>query len=424
MSINIEQLKKLPDSPGVYFFLGKNKEILYIGKATSLRDRVRSYFAQDLVETRSTFIWKMVNEEARSIDFKVTDSVLEALMLEADLIKKFQPNFNTKEKDDKSYNCIVITQEDFPKIITVRKKDVYTQYDEKDIKYVFGPYPEGGSLREALKIIRRIFPYRDAKCIPASEQIAKGKTPKPCFNRQIGLCPGVCTGDISKKDYGRTIQNLKYFFEGRKDQLVKSLEKDMKAFAKALEFEKATQVRKTLFAINHIQDVSLIKRDLVTSSDDVNAFRIEAYDIAHMGGKDTTGVMVVVENGEAQKNEYRKFKIKEYKGANDIAGLKEILRRRLRHPEWRWPDVIVLDGSTAQLNAATEVLEKAKEAYEGEMHNISLVAVVKNSAHKPERIIGDEETASKHEKEILLANSEAHRFVIAYHKKLRNKSFL
>ena len=424
MSIKDEQLKpsitlglkNLPDSPGVYFFLGRKKEILYIGKATSLRDRVRSYFAQDLMETRSPIIWKMITEDAHTIDFRQTDSVLEALMLEADLIKKFQPYFNTKEKDDKSYNCIVITNEDFPRIITVRKKDVHTELDEKEIKYVFGPYPEGGSLKEALKIIRKIFPYRDSKCVPAEDQIKKGKMPKPCFNRQIGLCPRVCTGEVSKKEYGRTVQNLKYFFEGKKGQLLKNLEREMKILAKSLEFEKAAQVRKTIFAINHIQDVSLIKREQKVSdigSLTKSTFRIEAYDIAHMGGKDTTGVMVVVEDGELSKAEYRKFKIKSYKGSNDVAGLKEILKRRLKHSEWSMPNLIVVDGSTAQLNATTAIVG-----------NISVVAVVKNDAHKAERLIGNELMAKKYEREILLANSEAHRFVIAYHKKLRKGSFL
>ncbi len=424
MSINLKPLKKLPDSPGVYFFLGEKKEILYIGKATSLRDRVRSYFAKDLLNTRSPLIWKMINEEAKSIDFRQTDSVLEALMLEADLIKKFQPKCNTDEKDDKSSNCVVLTNENFPKLLLVRKKDVYTNLDEREIKYVFGPYPHGGQLKEALKIIRKIFPYRDSKCVPAEDQIKTGKTPRPCFNRQIGLCPGICTGEMSKSEYGRVVQHLKFFFEGKKKQLEKQLEKEMKGYAKEQEFEKAAKVRSTIYALNHIQDVSLIKKDRLTTDNQQTTFRIEAYDIAHMSGKDTTGVMVVVEDGELSKQEYRKFKIKSYKGSNDIAGLKELLMRRMKHSEWRWPNLIVLDGSTAQLNAAEEIINKAKEGWEGEIPDIKFVAVVKNAAHRPERMIGDEEVVKKYEREILLANSEAHRFVIAYHKKLRNKSFL
>jgi excinuclease ABC subunit C len=421
MSINLETIKKLPDAPGVYFFLGKNKEILYIGKATSLKDRVRSYFAKDLIDTRNPIIWKMVNEEAVAIDYKQTDSVLEALLLEADLIKKFQPKCNTDEKDDKSFNCVVITNEDFPKVVVVRKKDLYLTYDEKEIKYVFGPYPHGQQLKEAMKIIRKLFPYRDTKCVPKEDQTKAGRLPKPCFNRQIGLCPGVCTGEIDKKEYGKRIQHLKLFFEGKKKQLEKELEKEMKVYAKEQKFEKAVKVRNTLYALNHIQDVSLLKREQTVNE---NSFRIEAYDIAHMGGKDTTGVMVVMEDGEVCKAEYRKFKIKEVKGVNDVGSLKEVLRRRFRHPEWRTPNLIVLDGSTAQLNAATELINQMIQVKPGSMEIIKIVAVVKNDAHKPERLIGNEEMIEKYQKDILLANAEAHRFVIAYHKKLRNKSFL
>jgi len=412
MLISLEKIKKLPDTPGVYFFLGPHKEILYIGKATSLRDRVRSYFSSDLLKTRSPLIHKMVGE-ASTIDFKTTDSVLEALLLEADLIKKFQPPFNTDEKDDKSSNCVVITNENFPRILIARKKDLYLNFDEKELKYVFGPYPHGLQLKEAIKIIRRIFPYRDSKCTPAEDQIRLGKTPKPCFNRQIGLCPGVCTGEVSKKEYAKTIQNLKFFFEGKKSALLKNLEKQMKEYAKLQEFEKAAGIRQKIYAVNHIQDVSLIRRDRNTARVGENVFRIEAYDIAHMAGKDTVGVMVVIEDGEPAKAEYRKFKIKENRGVNDIASLKEVLRRRLGHAEWLVPQLVVLDGSTAQLNAGKEILP-----------DIALVAVVKNAAHKPERLIGDDEMAQKYEREILLANAEAHRFAIAYHKKSRRKSFL
>jgi excinuclease ABC subunit C len=153
MSIKPEKVKKLPDSPGVYFFLGKNKRVLYIGKATSLRSRVRSYLAKDIETVRSPLIAQMV-DQAISIDYKSTDSVLEALILEADLIRKFKPEFNTKEKDDKSFNCVVITNEDFPIITLVRKKDIDFDRQETDgrkLKYIFGPYPESISIKEGIK---------------------------------------------------------------------------------------------------------------------------------------------------------------------------------------------------------------------------------------------------------------------------------
>ncbi len=405
MAINLAKLKKLPEHPGVYFFLGKRKKILYIGKATSLRDRVRSYFSNDLLKTRSPLIAKMV-EEAVTIDYKTTDSVLEALMLEADLIKKFQPYYNTEEKDDKSNNCVVITDEDFPQVLVIRKKDVKTEY--------FGPYPHGMQLKEALKIIRKIFPYRDAKCIPAEDQIKRGKTPRACFNRQIGLCPGVCTGEVSKKEYAKTVRNLKLFFEGKKSALLKNLQKQMREYAKSKEFEKAGEVKNKIFAINHIQDISLIKnnRNEETISSE-KTFRVESYDIAHLAGKEMVGAMIVLENGQPNKADYRKFRIRDVKTVNDVASLAEVLRRRINHSEWKMPDLVVLDGSTAQLNIAKKIIP-----------NIPLVAVVKNESHKPERIIGDMEMAISHEKEILLANAEVHRFVSAFHRRLRSKNWL
>jgi excinuclease ABC subunit C len=401
--------KKLPDSPGVYFFIGKDGEILYVGKATSLRDRVRSYFSDDIIHTRGALIVDMVTQAAE-VDYITTDSVLEAVIVEANEIKKHQPRGNSREKDDKSFNYVVITAEEFPKVLLVRGKDLQEYFPKKEIKYVFGPYPHGLILREGLKIIRKIFPFRDAKCQPHQG--------RPCFNRQIGLCPGVCTGEMSKKDYQKTILNLKLFFEGKKHDLLKQLEKQMREYAKAQEFEKAGEVKKTIFALTHIQDITLIraeKREAVGGTETKSFFRIEAYDIAHMSGKNTGGVMVVLEDKHIKKTDYRMFKIRRTEGVNDIAGLKEVIDRRLNHHEWTYPNLIVVDGGMAQLNAAKEVLKLRG-------FDIGVAAVTKNERHKPVKIVGDENVIKKYQKEILLVNSEAHRFAIKYHRKMRSRA--
>ncbi len=427
--------QKLPDLPGVYFFLGPEKQILYIGKATSLQDRVKSYFSKDLILTRGALIVQMV-QDAAAIDFLVTDSVLEALVLEMNLIKKYLPHANTMSKDDKSYNHVVITREKFPQVLLERGKNIGTVLHRQFIKYDFGPYPQGTQLKEALRIVRRIFPFRDKRCIPAPDQIARGKTPRPCFNRQIGLCPGVCTNEISEKEYGRVINHIRLFFEGKKSALVRALEKEMKGYAKNQAFEKAGEVKRTLFALSHIQDVSLIKadhkNDEYVSSDrssdgaDQKVFRIEAYDIAHMSGQNMTGAMIVVENGEFNKAEYRKFKVRSVNRSNDVAALREVLKRRFNHPEWRLPDVIAVDGNEVQRQAAEELI---KEIYTSETTEVAgdlmiampaVVSVVKNERHKPKALTGKPEIIDRYQKEILLANNEAHRFVIAYHKKLRS----
>ncbi|MSU55626.1 MAG: hypothetical protein EXS46_03785 [Candidatus Taylorbacteria bacterium] len=402
--MNSQFLKKakLPDTPGIYFFLNNKKKILYIGKATSLRSRVRSYFAKNIEEVRSPLIKQMV-EEASSIDYRKTDSVLEALILEVDLIKKFQPKYNTAEKDDKSFNCVVITNEDFPKVLVIRKKELIN-----DQKYSaqYGPFPHGTQLKDAMKIVRRIFPYRDSKC-----QISSGK---PCFNRQIGMCPGVCSGEISKKEYAKTIKNIKLFFSGKKNQIIKNLMKEMKVCANKLDFEHANEVKRTIFALQHIQDVSLIKNNDILPREE--NFRIEAYDVAHLSGSNVVGVMTVVENGISKLSDYRKFKIKGGYGNNDIASLSEVIKRRFAHSEWPYPALVVADGGLAQRNAIEIILKELGLS-------IPVVAVVKNEKHRPEKILGDDKLVRIHERAILFVNSEAHRFAINFHRLRRSKDW-
>lgn len=415
MKVQYLQKKKPPDAPGVYFFLNRQKKILYIGKATSLKDRVKSYFANDLHATRGALLVKMLGE-ATSIDYKETASVLEALLLEADLIKKFKPEFNTKEKDDKSFLCIALTDEDFPQVLTVRKKDLSAR---KDLAEVYGPYTNGMQLKEALKIIRKIFPYRDSKCHVCGS--AKNKSCKPCFNWQIRLCPGACMGEISKREYAKTVRHLETFFSGRIDKLLKDLEREMKSLAKEKRFEEAAVIKGKIFSLTHIQDVALIKdeslrADQLTSLQ-AKSFRIESFDIAHMGGKNMVGVMTVISGGMLDKSAYRKFRIRGYESSNDPGALHEVLTRRLNHPEWPLPSLIVVDGGIAQFNVLSALLKENNL-------NIPVVSVVKDDKHKPKGFFGDQTLALKYKKDILLANSESHRFAIGYHKKLRSKNFL
>ncbi|MCE9585022.1 GIY-YIG nuclease family protein [Candidatus Nomurabacteria bacterium] len=430
---------KIPDKSGVYFFMG-GKKILYIGKATSLKDRVKSYFpsttlgAGRLLDSRGPLITDMVTK-ATNIKWQETDSVLEALILETNLIKKHQPYYNTKEKDDKSFNYVCITKEELPKVLIVRGRDLQKKKKNSpafalgdigqgthgslnssvSFSSVFGPFPNGGQLKEALKIIRRIFPFLDEKSKNHYE-----------FYKQINLVP-------EKKDLLlKNIKNIKLFFEGKKKSILKNLEKEMNVYAKNHEFEKAGEIKRQIFALKHINDISLIKNlpeknfpafalgDIgqgthgSLNSSLFNSFRIEAYDIAHMSGKNMVGVMVVLENGEVNKNQYRKFLIKNYTSSNDTGALSEVLSRRLKHAEWQYPDLIVVDGGTAQRNVALKILKEFNL-------KIPVSAVVKDEKHKAKMILSAD---SKFKKAILLANSEAHRFAIKYHKIKRNKAFL
>ncbi len=405
-----EELKKfkLPDAPGVYVFK-KGKKILYIGKATSLRDRVRSYFSADLVKGRGERIVSMV-AEAQSVSHQKTSSILEALILEAGLIKKHQPPYNVDEKDNKSWNYVVVTKENFPRVLIIRGRELFglkaTSYKPQA---VFGPFPHGMQLQEAMKIVRKIFPFRDAKCVPCGE--GKNKACHPCFNRQIGLCPGVCTGEMGKKEYAQRIKHISQFLSGNFKGLKRELAREMKAASAAEKFEEATQLRRQIHALEHVRDVSLIKGEHRVAPG--GGVRIEAYDVAHTGGTETVAVMTVVHSGETVKAAYRKYKIKTATN-DDVASLKEALSRRLNHPEWPLPRVFVVDGGKGQMRAAQTLLKQAGV-------EIPVVGVVKNEFHKPERLIGDKRAIQAYERDILLANNEAHRFGIDFHRRRLRK---
>ncbi len=400
---------KLPDSPGVYFWKDKDGNILYIGKATNLKDRTMSYFAKDLAETRGLRIVNMVLA-ADTVTYQVTGSVLEALLLENVLIKKHQPIFNAKEKDNKTYTCVVITKEDYPRILTMRMREYEKRFvadgSIEKVDKVYGPFSSASQIKEAIRIIRKMFPFRD-KC-----ELGQNK---PCFNASIKLCPGTCVGLISKDEYKNTIKNIKNLFEGKRESVVRDLEKQMNQYSKSMEFEKAARVRNTLFALDHIKDVSLIKNDDILDFKNKN-FRIESYDVAHISGSSRVGVMTVVINGKKATDEYRKFKLDE-KVNDDYQGIRDMMRRRFEHSEWQMPDLVVFDGGEGQKSAGEEALAAMGI-------QVQTCAVVKDKSHKARDILTNYPHIKKYEKAILLANYESHRFAINYHKLLRDKKFL
>ncbi len=405
--------KNIPQTPGVYFFLNKQKKVLYIGKATSLKDRTKSYFAKDLVESRSPTIVKMV-EEAHILDYRTTDSVLEALILEANLIKTYKPKYNTLLKDDKSYNYVVITNEAFPRVLKVRGKDLSTAFKKSEIKKLFGPFPYGNQLTEALLLIRKIFPFFDTKH-PVGSATSKTEKGKIAFYQSLGIYPKSDADGV--REYAKTIRHIILLFSGKKKQLLDRLSKEMEEYAHAELFERAGERKRQLYALKHIRDISLIKREALYEPG--SSVRIEAYDIAHTSGKEMVGVMTVVENGEVQKTEYRKFIINGITSADDTGALKQVLERRCTHHEWRLPTLMVVDGAKAQLSVAQKVL--ASFGYE-----IPVVAVTKDEHHKAKEIIGIMPPAlsaiASIDRAIILANAEAHRFAIEWHRKKRQRA--
>jgi len=407
----------LPDVPGVYLFTqgkGRSKKVLYVGKATSLRDRTRSYFDIDLIATRGPRIVDMVTK-SDGLMFETTPTVLEALVREAALIREYRPKANVEGKDDKTFLYAVITDEEIPRVLAIRGGEIdfkkkFVASQNLKLKDIHGPFPSGYQLREGLRLIRKIFPFFDTpKPVGDASKHIRARVE---FNRQIGQYPR----DMDRLDYMRSIRNVSLFLSGRVKTLRKTLESDMKKAAKEERFEDAGQCRKQLFALDHIQDVSLIREEWRTERED-STRRIEAYDTAHISGTNAIGVMTVIEGGVPLKKEYRTFRIQgrgAKSTADDIASLKEIITRRFGHPEWSYPKVIIIDGGKTHKKTAEDTLKELGL-------RIPVASVVKDEKHRPREIIGGLR-AGVTDADAVLANSEAHRFAISRHRWARRKS--
>lgn len=404
---------ELPDVPGVYLMKNEKGDIIYVGKATSLKRRVSSYF----MRPHDSRIQKMVSE-IRSIDYIEKPTAIEALILEANLIKYYFPPYNVKDKDNKSFLYLIITKEDFPKPILVRGKDIQEDASKK-YKAIFGPYTSPRSLRAALDLIRKAFPW--SICDPGQK--------RACFYHHLKLCPGVCIGAISRQDYAKIIRDLIKFFEGKKDDILKQYRREMKAAAKSKEFELAADLRNKIFFLEHIQDIAILKKEdedvdkIREGEAPVNLFgRIEGYDISNISGTSSVSSMVVFENGAPAKAEYRKFRIKTVVGSNDVASMKETLTRRFRN-DWRKPDLLLIDGGWPQVNAALEVVRHFELG-------IPVVGLAKGPDRKKDELVCDPNNleicalCEKHKDLLVAVRDESHRFANAYHRKLRSRRML
>ncbi|HNV12614.1 MAG TPA: GIY-YIG nuclease family protein [bacterium] len=376
------QLQKISKSSGVYFWLDNRGKVLYVGRATNLKNRLSQYFLSN-VEPR---IKEMVFQ-AKKIKTIETKTLLEAIILEAKYIKKYWPKYNIKDRDDRSFIYIVIAKKDFTYPVIIRGKDLQKYQDKNN--QIFGPYQSFTLIKNALRIIRRIFPYGTCKA----------NSGKPCFDYQVGLCPGSCLGKINKKDYQKNIKNIILLLSGKKEYLIKKLSQENPEQLKALK---------------HLQDVSLIENE--KNLEQNNFKRIEAYDISHFSGKETYGSMIVVDfEGEYQKNDYRLFKIKNNYLHDDFRALTETLERRLKHKEWMYPDLFLIDGGRPQLDFLKEIFEKYK-----------IKNVVGLSKFAGDEIIFLKNVDKKFKKEVLdiklillKARDEAHRFANLARKKAK-----
>lgn len=418
--LTLDKISRIAGKPGVYCFK-KNKEFLYIGKAASLRERVKSHFA------KASWRDRLFIDLVQRIGYIETDSEIEALIMEAGLIKKYQPKYNVVWRDDKNYFFVGIAKEKIPWIFITHqpKKETF-----RKVEYI-GPFVEGKTLKETLKVLRKIFPY----------YIAKKHPPTPCLWCHLGLCPGP---DPNEKEYRKNITNLTSFLKGKKQTVLKNLKTDMERAAKNEDFEKAAAIRDRIFSFERVLahtrifGPARVFRPEEKKWSDVQKYilgvlglpqagsnkisRIEAYDISNIQGEHATGSMVTFIDGKTDKNLYRRFKIKISGKPDDVAMIKEVLGRRFAHTEWGFPDLVLIDGGKAQLNAARHVI--------GGLRRLK-IPVISLAKRKNELYTENEPgplLLKKLPREIfnliLQLRDEAHRFAIGYHRKLRLKAFL
>lgn len=555
-----EELKKLPPSPGVYLMRDSHDDIIYVGKAISLRNRVRSYFREST--NKSPKIEKMVTKIAR-FEYIVTDSELEALILECNLIKEHRPRYNTMLRDDKTYPYIcVTTSEAFPRLQMVRKM-------KKDKNKYFGPYTSGTAVRDTIELLQKLFQIRTCRRV-LPRDIGKER---PCLNYHIKQCHAPCNGCISREEYQQAVKQVLGFLNGDFAPILKMLEQKMLAASEELEFEEAANYRDLITSVKHVADKQKITssemedRDVIAySAEDFDAVvqvffirggkllgredfhlsiapedsgreiltsfikqhyagspfipreilvqlpvdeqeiieqwlsgrrgakvsirvpkkgeknklvllaqknaqmilqkdkeklkieemrttgavqelaqmielenihRMEAYDISNTNGFESVGSMIVYEDGKPKRSDYRKFKIKWVKGANDYSSMDEVLTRRFTHglaerqelqekgmdislgSFTRFPDLILMDGGKGQVNIALQVLERLG------LH-IPVCGMVKDDNHRTRGLYYQNveipiDTHGEAFKLITRIQDEAHRFAITYHKELRSK---
>ena len=412
-----QKLSKLPVAPGVYFHKNAAGEIIYVGKAAVLKNRVRQYFQKSQKDPKTEALVR----EIFDTDWIVVDTEMDALFLESEMIKRYMPKWNILLRDDKTVVYVRVS-------MNLEVPDIsFTRTPMDDRATYIGPFYGKLAVEKALRILRRVFPYYD-----------KPYTGKKTLNTDLGLTPGIEINKTTPKDYKRNLKKLIRYLEGDREKLLHDLEKVMKDEAKKGNFELAAEARDQLFGLKELKKKIVFsdKEFLDISSDralkqlqDLLKLkepprRIEGYDISHQSGTDTVGSMVVFINGTATRSEYRKFKIRTSKN-DDLKSMKEVISRRLKHPEWGFPDLIILDGGIGQVSAVLPLVES---------HHIPIIGRNKSGDHsksaKVELIVPGSPNpvllpGSSHVARLIArVDEESHRFAITYHSLLKRKNML
>lgn len=408
-------LKQLPTSPGVYQFISNTGGVLYIGKAKNIRNRLKSYYAKD--HGRGPRIDLML-EAARDLKVIETDSEIEAILLEAELIKKLKPRFNVSLKDDKSFLIIEFSKDSYPCLQMPRAKE--KELSGKSMRYSYGPYPSGDLLKKSIRYLRKLFPYRDCSQSKFKLYQKRGRT---CLYGDLNLCLGPCAKDVPESVYKKQLEYLKEFLKGKKSRILLHLNKEMAVAAKQQKYEEAAAIRNKIYALEHLHQVAIGIRDESFNSSKIIFNRIECYDISNIMGQYAVGSMSVIAAGEKNKSEYRKFKIKWIEGSNDVAMIREILLRRFRN-NWPKADLLVIDGGIPQLNVARDTMKSLGI-------DIPLVSIAKGPKRDKNEFHYSNSDLAKYvqatfeaRRLIITARDEAHRFAIEYYRLLHKKGMI
>lgn len=422
----------MPNSSGVYWYLTAADQILYIGKAKNLRTRLRSYRHLSHLPPHL----KTTLNQAVALGYLTTQSEVQALLLEAELVRLHQPLGNLLLKDDKSFLYLALTKEVFPQLITLRQSDI--ALPPRPVSRLFGPYPSSSQARALMRLARQIFPY-------CSATVQDKRLHRACFYYHLDLCPGACLSLISPSKYQHQIRSLNLFLQGRHGYLSRSLKQRINRLASLKQFEAAAKLKSqyellnTSLRINRLpHEVSLptlIEQFAPAPLDRLRytldklihlpvgypLHRVEMYDIATLSGQGTTAAMVVYQDGQLDRSAYRHFHIAGFTQADDLGSLKQVISRRFNHPKWPFPNVLMVDGGTPQLKAIAKLVPSGIITLALAKRPDRLVYFYSKN-HHPTIATLPLKAGDPHTRLLVNLRDEAHRFARRLHLKARDQS--
>jgi excinuclease ABC subunit C len=423
-----EKVKQFPTTPGVYLMKDAQGRVVYIGKAKNLRSRASHYFTQAAAEDRRTADLVRVIAD---VDFLPADTEVDALLMEARLVKDIQPRFNVGLKDNKSFPYLQIRyREDFPRV-------EFTRTPRRRGVKLYGPFTSAKSLRAAIQVLQRIFKFRTCSLdIKADDE--RWRWFRPCILHNIRQCTAPCNFRVTKEEYRKQIRALRLVLAGKKDKLLREMERDMQEASQALQFEKAARLRDDIQALKSLSLRGEVDKDVQPEVFQIEPKKglvglrkvlglektprvIEGVDVAHLGGQETVASLVRFIDGLPFKPGYRRYRIKTVQGVDDFASIREVVSRRFRRltqEEEVFPDILLIDGGKGQLNAALEAFRVMG------IEPPCLISLAKREEEVYRPGEGEPLRLSRHAAALRLlqyVRDEAHRFAQHYHHILRRK---